>query len=109
MTRSETGLRFRQIREDVLNINQSELSAVLHCSRQHVSRVERGQAEYTFSQLQLFSELIGVPVCSFFDGYLHTEPVAVMAPWMPCYLKMPVPDRENFNLVIVGIFKLIKK
>jgi transcriptional regulator with XRE-family HTH domain len=44
------------------NLTQQDLADFLGCSRIHINRVERGQAELYVSQLELIAEKLEVPV-----------------------------------------------
>ncbi|MBM96032.1 MAG: hypothetical protein CMI09_09335 [Oceanospirillaceae bacterium] len=103
MNQTESALRFKQIREGILKLRQQDLASELGCSRQHVGRVESGRAEYTFSQLQKMSELIGVPVCSFFDGYIHAQ----IPDWAADYIKVPAPKRRKLDRAIISILDIL--
>lgn len=103
----QIGRRFCDIRRIVLNLTQAELAAALGCSRVHVSRVETGKNEYTFSQLQGLSALCGVPVASFFDGYVYTDPAAMVAEWLPGYLKLPPDVRSRFDDVAERMLAMV--
>ncbi|MFL0806733.1 MAG: helix-turn-helix transcriptional regulator [Oceanobacter sp.] len=87
-------------------MRQQDLASELGCSRQHIGRVETGTAEYSFSQIQKISEIIGIPVCSFFDGYIHIDTENI-TPWMTDYMKQSTPTRRRIDQIVGGILNLI--
>lgn len=103
MTVSRHAKQFRDVREDVLKLTQSDLAAALGCSRQRVSRVERGVAEYTHGQLKRLADLSGLPVGYFFDE----SPVAVPG-WWRAYTGLPVMARLRADAVLGGVVALAR-
>lgn len=95
---------FKRVREDALQFTQEDLADALGCSRQHVSRVERGISEYCHSELLALAELSGVPVAAFFT--LGT-PLPV-APWMRDYMGLPDRIRARADTVLAGVVGLAK-
>lgn len=95
--------QFRDVREDVLKLTQSDLAAALGCSRQHVSRVERGLSEYSHSQLKRLSDLSGLPVGYFFDE----SPVKVPG-WWRAYSGLPLNVRLRADAVLGGVVALAR-
>jgi len=94
---------FRGVREDVLNLTQADLAAELGCSRQRVSRVERGTAEYTHSQLLRLAALSGLPITALFDD----SPVRVPGWWRE-YMRLPPGVRLRADAVLGGVVALAR-
>ena len=92
---------FREVREGVLKLTQADLSVELGCSRQHVSRVERGLSEYSHSELKRLADLSALPVGYFFDE----SPVKVPG-WWPAYAGLPLNVRLRADAVLGGVVAL---
>ena len=95
---------FKRVREDALQFTQTDLADALGCSRQHISRVERGLSEYCHSELLALSELSGVPVAAFFS----VEELPPVACWMLDYQRLPARIRARADTVLAGVVGLAK-
>lgn len=94
-------LRFRQLRKR-LNLSQEDFGAAIECSRSHVSRVERGQDEYTYSQLKAIAELAGIPASVVMDENIRLEHID----WLPRYFQLSESKRIQFDEVANGILNM---
>ena len=93
---------FKRVREDALQFTQEDLADALGCSRQHISRVERGISEYCHSELLALSGLSGVPVAAFFS----VEELPPVAGWMREYQRLPAHSRARADGVLMGVIRL---
>lgn len=58
----KVGKQLAVIRLEWLGMYQPHLANALNCSKDHISRVERGKAEYTLSQIKALENLTGVSI-----------------------------------------------
>lgn len=58
----KVGQQLAVIRKHWLRMLQPQLADALNCSKDHISRVERGKTEYTLSQVKTLENLTGVPI-----------------------------------------------
>lgn len=93
--------QFRDVREDVLKLTQADFAAAIGCSRQHVSRVELGRAEYNFSQIKAVAALSGLPL----DSIFNDSPVRVPG-WWVAYARLPPLSRLRADAVLGGVVSL---
>ncbi len=93
--------RFRHIRKN-LNLSQEDFGAAIDCTRSHVSRVERGLEEYTYSQLKAISDLVGVPVSVMMGDGVD------IADWLPRYFALSRLQQGQFDQVAVGILDMLR-
>tara|TARA_B110000008_G_C16915491_1_gene542509 strand:+ start:782 stop:1111 length:330 start_codon:yes stop_codon:yes gene_type:complete len=99
-----TGKRLALIRQEWLNISQSELSEVLNCSRSIVSRVELGKTEYKLSQIQALERLCG----DLSINALLTLPEPSKAQWLIEYAALSPQKRAVFDAMAHQAIKLAK-
>ncbi len=95
--------QFRDVREDVLKMTQADLAAAINCSRQHVSRVERGIAEYNFSQIESLAALSGLPISALFDD----SPIRVPGWWLD-YVHLPPLLKFKTDVVLGSVVALVR-
>ncbi len=93
--------RFRHIRTN-MNLSQEDFGAAIDCTRSHVSRVERGLEEYTYSQLKAIADLAGIPASVMMD-----DEVIEIADWLPQYFALSRLQQGQFDQVAVGILDML--
>jgi transcriptional regulator with XRE-family HTH domain len=65
------GNRIREIRK-MKGLTQEQLAELVNIEQKHVSRIELGKSAPTFERLELFSQILNVPIADFFH-YDHFE------------------------------------
>ncbi|CCK75038.1 Lambda repressor-like protein [Oleispira antarctica RB-8] len=80
---------------------QSQLATALNCSKDHISRVERGKNEYTLSQIKKLEQLTGVSI----EHMLEIESPA-KASWIREYSSLSAKQRDIFDNLAKQALKL---
>jgi transcriptional regulator with XRE-family HTH domain len=96
----KVGKQLSIIRLQWLVMFQPDLATALGCSKDHVSRVERGIAEYTLSQIKALEHLTGFSI----DEMLAIENPAKIA-WFAQYLALSAEKRDLFGQCARDILK----
>lgn len=99
-----TGEQLARIRNEWLNMSQSELSVSLNCSRNIVSRVEQDKTEYKLSQIQALEALCG----DLSINTLLTLPDPSKAQWLLEYAALSPQKRAVFDAMAREAVKLAK-
>lgn len=97
--------RFCTLRKEWLGLTQDQLAARLDCSRAHISRVECGDSEYTYSQIKSLEELCGeMPLNVLLEV---TEVGSGRLGWMSQYLKQNIATQHHLDKVMLAALELI--
>ena len=84
-------------------MSQEDFACRIGTSRQRVSRVERGKAEYTLSQLLTIEQLTGIPTAELLNALESHTPV-----WLKDYLALSHEQRRMLDGFIVNGIHLVK-
>lgn len=105
-TKKAISKRFRFIRTEWLGLTQDQLADQLNCSRPHISRVERAQSEYTYSQLKALEYLCGeMPLNILLEV---RDNGAGRLEWIKDYLKQDIATQHHLDKVMLAALELIK-
>jgi len=66
------GNRIREIRK-MKGLTQEQLAELVNIEQKHVSRIELGKSAPTFERLELFSQVLDVPITDFFRNNSSVE------------------------------------
>ena len=66
----EIGKMVRHFRE-LQELSQVELAIMANISQPHISQIERGEKEPTFSTLKKITEALGITLIEFFTEYVN--------------------------------------
>ena len=95
---------FKSVREDLLKMKQVDFGSRIGASRQLVSRVERGQAEYSLTHLINIERLTGLPLSQLLNLLEPTTPPS----WLNDYITLNSKQRRLLDGFIVNGIKMLK-
>lgn len=96
------GENFRQLREETLNLKQKALAELMGCSRHHVGRVERNEAEYTYSQIKALEIVTGFSVADLLELAESTPS------WLQGYLELSPANRRKIDAILNTAVNVMK-
>lgn len=96
------GKNFRQLREEVLKLKQFQLAEIMGCSRHHIGRVEKDEAEYTFSQIRALEEETSFSIADLLELSMASPP------WLQDYLELNPTNRRKFDAIMHTAAQVLK-